>query len=109
MVPKLQAYVTKGILGAHAKFCSKGQKIHDEENNDGSDTDNCAHIRMCMVYGVQNVYHKINCEPMNTEIQGGTNKYDRRTSKWYTIEKKDPAWYAAGINKLIDRYKKMPR
>ncbi len=39
---------------------------------------------------------------MGTEFQGGTTKTERQTSKWYTIEKKDPAWYDAGIEKLID-------
>ncbi len=43
---------------------------------------------------------------MGTEIQGGMNEYERQTSKQQLAEKKDPVWYPAGINKLINRYKK---
>ncbi len=40
------------------------------------------HARMCMVYGMKNViYHKINCEPIGTEIQGRTNKYE-----WWVLD-----------------------
>ncbi len=43
---------------------------------------------------------------MGTEIQCGKNEYEWQTSKQYTTEKEDPVSYAAGINKLINRYEK---
>ncbi len=55
---------------------------------------------MCVLYNVLNVITKSTVNQMGTEIQGGTNKYKQLMSN------KDPVWYAAGINKLIDRYEK---
>ncbi len=68
------------------------------ENVSGSEIHTCR---------VQNVIIKwTNCEPMGTEIEGGIIKHKQWPLKKWTIKKKDPVWYATGINKLIDRYKK---
>ncbi len=38
--------------------------------------------------------------------QDRMNEYKWQALKQYTVKKKDLVWYIAGINKLIDRYKK---